>query len=873
MSKLMLRTLIVTALVLAAIAIVIGGTFAWYVRNSTSTTQEAEFAAAEASKLDITIPPLPDEFPEYMGQTGIEYNGEDSPYYLEYSPVVITANMADNNEKTQYLTCRFVEGISYIDVVSQMQDDVYLDKDALYSNFSMYLVEIETTVCVNCGGDGHLNAADPGFEEGSTEENADCPLCLGKGYTETELATYKVENGYLRNQATYELLKIRDDQHITCKLYMYFIGQEAYDILMSTRQNIDSTYKFDYCEASFMFATFNLYTKFAYDELMELELVPYTANFELGIPDYEYVGSTKFAADYGELKTYSSASRYEVGDFCVYNKILYQCTADINSGESFSLSHWRSVRVSAYDTMATYSTSVSYNIGDLTRYNNKIYSCIDYVTSGAALDSSKWVEISTVPYSEKISYSIGEYCSYNGLLYRCTATVNQQPFNAASWTLVSAEAYHYGDYCGNSMYVLTSATYGGSAYNAASWTAATSIAITGSSIYNFPTPELVNGEQSDYRYTFDRWVMVGNSGGEYTYAGYSDDSFISRPITTKTTLYAQWQSSSEVRTSLNYGATTFNTMYLRRGYVLSSYSDGVFYMQDELGNFYTQTISVPVRAGYVFMGWASADDAVCDPVTARIDKPFPFGTEVSTGTTLYAVWAQLVNITFIADETWGNNYANVIATMKSNGVNVTLTNGRYTATVLKGCPYSSLLSTYTATGVATYTADSTTKALTIKGWKYLDTATQNYVTITGASSGTVTTELVLYPEWNERGLYTVNLDLYYSSSFGANYTFDGQLVIPANVVLDNYLVVSAGTYHTDVSMTVPEGYSLSFINTEPTRYDASSLARTFSFKYWTLTDNNHNTAPISWDPPEYNMNTIITASITIYAKFASGLSN
>lgn len=37
---------------------------------------------------------------------------------------------------------------------------------------------------------------------------------------------------------------------------------------------------------------------------------------------------------------YSSNAAYAVGNFCIYNEVLYRCTTAISSGEAWDSTHW-----------------------------------------------------------------------------------------------------------------------------------------------------------------------------------------------------------------------------------------------------------------------------------------------------------------------------------------------------------------------------------------------------------------------------------------------------------------------------------------------------------------------------------------------------
>lgn len=45
---------------------------------------------------------------------------------------------------------------------------------------------------------------------------------------------------------------------------------------------------------------------------------------------------------------YSNAATYAVGDYCVYNNVLYRCTTRISTAESWNSAHWTQVTVGAF---------------------------------------------------------------------------------------------------------------------------------------------------------------------------------------------------------------------------------------------------------------------------------------------------------------------------------------------------------------------------------------------------------------------------------------------------------------------------------------------------------------------------------------------
>lgn len=42
---------------------------------------------------------------------------------------------------------------------------------------------------------------------------------------------------------------------------------------------------------------------------------------------------------------YSSSASYAVGDYCIYDTVLYRCTTAIASGEAWTAGHWTAVKL------------------------------------------------------------------------------------------------------------------------------------------------------------------------------------------------------------------------------------------------------------------------------------------------------------------------------------------------------------------------------------------------------------------------------------------------------------------------------------------------------------------------------------------------
>ena len=226
-----------TAAILVAIVVC---SFAWF--SSSNVTVRATDATFESQGFSsLIIETRADEsYGRYMGQTGIEYNGTDSPYYFVYSPFHVDAEVLQGDTIGPYFTYRLTEG-SKVTLVIAGEKPVDIDENDGWKNFSMELHRVA------------YNA--------ETEE-----------YDETG-DVYRSENGYFRNLSTGDLLSFEEETDQYFSLYIYFQGDVGIDLLKTTRSDLDSKFTFDYCDQKFMFSTFTLSTVFNLETLGNLRFM------------------------------------------------------------------------------------------------------------------------------------------------------------------------------------------------------------------------------------------------------------------------------------------------------------------------------------------------------------------------------------------------------------------------------------------------------------------------------------------------------------------------------------------------------------------------------------------------------------------------
>ena len=210
LSKKQIQVLVLVAISIALLFSMVAITLAWYTSQAEVNASDTVIFSASTDYINVNVDEEAHEFNLYMGQTGTVYNGDDSPYYLIYSPISLTLSLvSDEALGNRHLTLKFDER-SYIEFASAALQDEMLTNEALYDNFCFRMVLLDA-------------------------EGNDTATIL---YSDGGFLRYVDSNEYFNviNKVTYNF-----------KLYIYFQGEYAYNLLTSTHSDIDSKYKFDYC--------------------------------------------------------------------------------------------------------------------------------------------------------------------------------------------------------------------------------------------------------------------------------------------------------------------------------------------------------------------------------------------------------------------------------------------------------------------------------------------------------------------------------------------------------------------------------------------------------------------------------------------------
>lgn len=231
-----IQILIVIGMSIALLFAGVTVSLAWYISQDKVEANQAMITSKDVEKLEVIVPEMSGDYDKYMGQTGLQYDGEDYPYTIVYTPVSIKANVAESVSST-YLKCYFTES-TYIDFVLPTEPDYHLTKEEIANNFTMRMAEV-----VSDGGEGYIETG----------------------------TVYVYENGFFRDSATGEIISLNDGQEHLFSLTIYFVGEAGLRELETTQEDIDDKYLFAFSDERFMFSEFYLYAMFEVGSMRYLQ--------------------------------------------------------------------------------------------------------------------------------------------------------------------------------------------------------------------------------------------------------------------------------------------------------------------------------------------------------------------------------------------------------------------------------------------------------------------------------------------------------------------------------------------------------------------------------------------------------------------------
>ena len=367
-----IQILVIIGMGIALLFAGVTASLAWFTKQETVETTNTTITSKEVEKLEVSVPEPSGTYDKYMGQTGIQYNGADFPYMIEYNPVSISSNISEESENGSYLKCFFTES-TYIDFVIPTKPHYYLTEEEIKNNFTMRLAEV-------------------------VEENGE--------YLETGVE-YRYENGFFRNVNDNTLLFFNQGASNLFSLKIYFVGERGLALLEETQEDIDEKFTFAFSDESYMFSKFNLYAVFELGDMLTLsfnsvgydseynalskEGVTYTAS---NVSPIQFTGATIMGADGTEIEMPVAElfangvvdySMYFEDWFCyVYNEetslnepTIYRETSD--SDDIKTLYENNLYESTLFNAKWNYSTAVTCNLNYEGAYEEGVQPTVAYV--------------------------------------------------------------------------------------------------------------------------------------------------------------------------------------------------------------------------------------------------------------------------------------------------------------------------------------------------------------------------------------------------------------------------------------------------------------------------------------------------------------
>ena len=111
----------------------------------------------------------------------------------------------------------------------------------------------------------------------------------------------------------------------------------------------------------------------------------------------ELIDNTVSASD-----EFSKLNTYNVGDYCIYQSVLYKCTTAITTAGEWDSTKWEATSIDKElkeissstenkDVISDkYDSSRTYSVCDYCIYDDTLYKCKTEITSAEEFDSSKW---------------------------------------------------------------------------------------------------------------------------------------------------------------------------------------------------------------------------------------------------------------------------------------------------------------------------------------------------------------------------------------------------------------------------------------------------------------------------------------------------
>lgn len=242
MKKQQIRMYLTIIIIIALFIALVLSSLAWFEANHYLESDSAVVTSAKSMEISLSIPDEQINSESYMGQTGVEYEGLDSPYCLQYRPIFIEINIDEDTE--YYFICEFTNIM--IEPIIETYPTKILSEYEIRDNFTWRFGVNQRQMV--------FNPQTGEYEEVITEK------------------LYKNQNGFLVDDEG-NPFRVFNGVNYMFNLYIYFLGEEGYSLLTETQNDIPYSYAFDYCDINYMWSTFYITINIGIRDL-------YTINFD-----------------------------------------------------------------------------------------------------------------------------------------------------------------------------------------------------------------------------------------------------------------------------------------------------------------------------------------------------------------------------------------------------------------------------------------------------------------------------------------------------------------------------------------------------------------------------------------------------------------
>lgn len=238
---------LIIALIISVCTFIAGvvATYTWYTNQNLVDTTNTAVESSTTPSLFAGFPDGELNTEKYYGQTGIEYNGDDYPYILNYSPVTVKPVGLD--AKLRYLNA----GIEGVQVILAGKDE-----------HGQPIVET------------YITSTQIGREMLSHFTFRMTLLYYNDGVADIEVnKVYKDENGFVVDPSGAPLL-LQSGYIYYFDLQVVFQSEEGYKLLHSTQNDIGVEYTFPLSRQKYMFSNIKISFNFGLSELFNVNLNP-----------------------------------------------------------------------------------------------------------------------------------------------------------------------------------------------------------------------------------------------------------------------------------------------------------------------------------------------------------------------------------------------------------------------------------------------------------------------------------------------------------------------------------------------------------------------------------------------------------------------